>query len=172
MAGAAEKTEKPTAKRRTEARQRGQVAKSQDINGAAVLFAALFALSAYAPKMLELIAGQMRQTLELMATPQVVTTHGIGQMFISGGKTIATVVGPITAFAVIPKLSQLAALTGMSPAALLPMLAKTALSIAQRAAGAYVVIALVDYLYQRRRHEKGLRMDKQEIKEEAKQHSA
>src|SRR5947209_7222277 len=235
MAGAAEKTEKPTAKRRGEARQRGQVAKSQDLNGAAVLMAALFALSAYAPQMVQLIAGQMRQTLALMATPQVVTAHGVGEIMMSAGKTIATVVGPIalvcaavglvsnvaqvkwkpslkivkpdpkrlnpltgaknlfgpnmlfetaknlmkiavvgsiTAFAVIPKLSQLAALTGMSPAALLPMLAKTALSIAQRAAGAYVVIALVDYLYQRRRHEKGLRMDKQEMKEEAKQHSA
>jgi flagellar biosynthetic protein FlhB len=233
MAGAAEKTEKPTAKRRGEARQRGQVAKSQDLNGAAVLMAALFALSAYAPQMVQLIAGQMRQTLALMATPQVVTAHGVGEIMMSAGKTIATVVGPIalvcaavglvsnvaqvkwkpslkivkpdpkrlnplngaknlfgpnmlfetgknllkvalvgaiTATAIVPKLGSIAALTGMSPAALLPMLAKTGLSIAQRAALGYIVIAIVDYIHQRRRHEKSLKMDKQEVKEEAKQH--
>jgi flagellar biosynthesis protein FlhB len=233
MAAAAEKTEKPTAKRRTEARQRGQVAKSQDLNGAAVLMAGLLALSAYAPQMLQLIAGEMRQTLALMATPQVVTAHGIGEILMSAGKTIATVVGPIagvcvavgvvsnvaqvkwkpslkivkpdpkrlnplngaknlfgpnmlfetaknlikvalvgaiTATAIIPKLSSIASLTGMSPVALLPMLAKTGLSIAQRAAMGYVLIAIIDYIHQRRRTEKSLKMDKQEVKEEAKQH--
>jgi flagellar biosynthesis protein FlhB len=235
MAGAAEKTEKPTAKRRGEARTRGQVAKSQDLNGSLVLLAALFALSAYAPQMLQVMAAQMRQTLALMATPQVVTSHGVGEIFVSVGKTVATVVGPvaavclligvvsniaqvkwkpslkivkpdpkrlnplngaknlfgpnmlfetaknllkvalvgaITASAVIPKLGSLAALTGMSPAALLPTIAKTSLSIAQRAAAAYVVIAIIDYIHQRRRHEKSLKMDKQEVKEEAKQHQA
>src|SRR5205807_931222 len=41
------------------------------------------------------IDGQMRQTLALMATPQVVTAHGVGEIMMSAGKTIATVVGPI-----------------------------------------------------------------------------
>lgn len=233
MAG--DKTEKATPKRRQEARSRGQVAKSQDLNAAAILLAALFALSAWAPSMVNSIAASMRQTLALVATPQVVSAHGVGPVFLSAAKTVASVVGPvagtclavglianvaqvkwkpslkalkpdpkrinplngaknlfgpnmlfetgknlfkvaavggITAFAVIPKLSQLAALTGMSPAALLPMLAQTALSIAQRAGMAYVVIAVLDYFWQRHRHEKSLKMNKQEVKDEAKAYSA
>jgi flagellar biosynthetic protein FlhB len=81
-------------------------------------------------------------------------------------------VGAVTATAIVPKLGSIASLTGMSPAALLPMLAKTGLSIAQRAALGYIVIAILDYVHQRRRHEKSLKMDKQEVKEEAKQHQA
>jgi flagellar biosynthetic protein FlhB len=43
------------------------------------------------------------------------------------------------------------------------------LGIAQRAAFAYLVIALADVAYQRWRHEKQLKMDKQEVKDEYKQ---
>ena len=49
MAG--EKTEKATPKKLEEARKKGQVARSMDLNGAVVLMASLFALSAFAPKM-------------------------------------------------------------------------------------------------------------------------
>ena len=46
MAGSGgDKTEKATPKRREEARKKGQVAKSADLNGSVVLLAALFALS-------------------------------------------------------------------------------------------------------------------------------
>ena len=44
-----DKTEKATPKRREEARKRGQVAKSTDLNGAIVLIAGLLALSLLAP---------------------------------------------------------------------------------------------------------------------------
>ena len=69
----------------------------------------------------------------------------------------------------LPKLEELAALVGMPPAVLVPELAGTVLAIAQRAAVAYLVIALADYVYQRWRHEKSLKMDKQEVKDEHKQ---
>ena len=46
------------------------------------------------------------------------------------------------------------------------------LGIAQRAGVAYLLIGVVDYAYQRYRHEKSLKMDKQEVKEEHKQHGA
>jgi flagellar biosynthesis protein FlhB len=87
------------------------------------------------------------------------------------GKSVTkvAVVGAIAALAVFPKLSELAALVGMPPAALVPMLAQTVLGIAQRAAAAYLVIAFADFGYQRWRHEKQLRMDKQEVKDEFKQ---
>jgi hypothetical protein len=44
-----DKTEKATPKRREEARQKGQIAKSQDLTGAVVLLAGLFALGATGP---------------------------------------------------------------------------------------------------------------------------
>ena len=41
-----DKTEKATPKKQEDARKKGQVAKSQDVNGAAILLAGLLALSA------------------------------------------------------------------------------------------------------------------------------
>ena len=51
-AGAGEKTEDATPKKREEARKKGQVARSVDLHGAIVLMASLFALSAFGPAML------------------------------------------------------------------------------------------------------------------------
>ena len=52
---------------------------------------------------------------------------------------------------------------------LLPELCRQVLGVAQRAAFAYLVIAIADVAYQRWRHEKNLKMDKQEVKDEHKQ---
>ena len=49
------------------------------------------------------------------------------------------------------------------------MIDSGAMSIAERAALAYLLIGIIDVIYQRRRHSKQLRMSKQEVKEEAKQ---
>ena len=43
---AGEKTEEPTAKRRNDARQKGQVARSQELSGAFVLLAGFFVMRA------------------------------------------------------------------------------------------------------------------------------
>ena len=53
----AEKTEQPTAKKRSKARDEGQVAKSQDVSTAAMLLAGFFALSLFAGGMLTSILG-------------------------------------------------------------------------------------------------------------------
>jgi flagellar biosynthetic protein FlhB len=94
------------------------------------------------------------------------------QALFEGGKSIAKVaaVGGIAALAVFPKLEELAALVGMPAGELAPMLAREVLGIAQRAALAYLAIGLIDYVWQRYRHEKQLRMTKQEVKDEFKQH--
>ena len=88
-----------------------------------------------------------------------------------GGKTSprSRVVGAIAALALFPKLDELAALVGMPPARPAAELADRRLHIAQRAAVAYLLIALADYVWQRYRHEKSLKMDKQEVKDEYKQ---
>jgi flagellar biosynthetic protein FlhB len=226
------KTEKATPKRREEARKKGQVARSADVNGAVVLMAGLLALSAFGPKMLEQLRQGMTDMLALVSTPDAVSARNLGSligtvavhvglatlpvalvcmlagfaagagqvglkpsfqavmpkfsklnpahgfknifgpnMFAEAGKSIlkVTVVGAIAATAVYPKMDELGALVGTPPEDLIPQIAGMILSIAQRAAGAYVVIAAIDYAYQRYRHEKSLRMDKEEVKQEFKQ---
>jgi flagellar biosynthesis protein FlhB len=229
--GGGDKTEKATPKRREEARKKGQVAKSQDLNGAAVLLSALFALSIWGPHMWQLLGGSMHSTLAMISQPQAVTPRAISELFMEAGKTAlvavapvagaclvfgllanigqvklkpslhglkpdfkridplkgfknlfgpnllfegaknlskVAIVGVISAFAVVPKLDDLAALVGMAPADLVSHLSHTVLGIAQRAAIAYILIGLADFAYQRWRHEKSMKMDKQEVKEEQK----
>jgi flagellar biosynthetic protein FlhB len=227
-----DKTEKATPKRREEARKKGQVAKSPDLNGAVVLMSALLALSAFAPGMVRRIEDATRELLVLVARPDVVGQEGVGtvlagvarawllsvapiaavclvagvvasvaqvgfrpspaalkpdhrklnpaagfkQIFGShalfeGAKSVVKVVavGAIAALALLPKLEELSALVGTPAQALLPQIGHLVLSIAQRAAFAYLLIALADLVYQKRRHDKSLRMDKQEVKDEGKQ---
>ena len=229
--GGGDKTEKATPKRRQEARKKGQVAKSADLNGAVVLLAALFALSATAPHLVSVLQTDMSAAFALITTPEIVDHKGLGALISSqarsaglaaapvvgvclvtgilinvvqvggrphlgalkpdpkrlnpmqGAKNIfgpnalfegaknlvkVTAVGAVTAMAVLPKLDELAALVGLPPSELMPTLAHTVFGIAQRAAIAYLFIGLLDYAYQRRRHEKSLKMDKQEVKEEHK----
>lgn len=231
--GGGDRTEKATPKRQEEARKKGQVAKSADLNGAVVVLAGLLALSAFGPGMYHQMRDAMQQTLALIATPRALEGPGLIRLFGSGMKTVGLAVAPIAAvcavtgvlvnvvqvrlrfsgqslkpdpkrinpfqgaknifgpqaafegaksmvkvaavggiaaLAVFPKLQDLAALVGMPPAELFPTLASTVLAIAQRASAAYIVIGLADYLWQRFRHEKQLRMTKQEVKDEFKQH--
>jgi len=232
VSGGADKTEKATPKKKEDARKKGQVARSADLNGALVLLAALFALSAIGPWTWNKLMDATRQILALVASPSVVEREGIGEVLasagtatglavapigfvcliagilasvgqvgfkpsaealkpdpkrlnpISGAKNLfgshavfetvknttkVGVVGAITALALLPKLDELASVVGMPPAQLLETLCAEVLSIAQRAAVAYLLIAVADLLWQRYSHEKKLRMDKQEVKDEFKQ---
>src|SRR6185436_7554782 len=47
-----DKTEKATPKKKDDARKKGQVAKSADVNGSFVLIAGLIAMSAFGPKVM------------------------------------------------------------------------------------------------------------------------
>jgi flagellar biosynthetic protein FlhB len=85
------------------------------------------------------------------------------------GALKVTVVGAVTAFALLPEIEDLAALVGTPPSVLLPQIAQTALRIIQRAAFADLVLAILDYAYQKWKFEKDLKMDKQEVKDEHKQ---
>ncbi len=64
---AGEKTEPATDKRREEARERGQVAKSQDAEATAVLFTALVCLYYFGPQMFGVITDFMRYCLTFAA---------------------------------------------------------------------------------------------------------
>ncbi|HZV72512.1 MAG TPA: flagellar biosynthesis protein FlhB [Conexibacter sp.] len=230
-----DKTERATPKRREEARRRGQVAKSTDLNGAVVLLASLLAISLLAPHTVAAAEGALRDGLANVAHPQqLMTGAGLGALFTStirslllgiapvagvclaagvlanvvqtgikpsthalkpdpkrlnpmtGARNVfgtriffetakslakVSVVGVIVALALIPRLAELSATVGSNPAALGAMLSKMVFAIAQRAALAYLLIAAIDYAYQRWSREKSLRMTKEEVKEEFKQHS-
>jgi flagellar biosynthetic protein FlhB len=230
MAG--EKTEKATPKKRNDARAKGQVAKSIDLNGAVVLMASLLALSAFGPKMLGHLQQAMVTALSMTSHPEVVDHRGIGSLFMYIGQQIAIAAGPdvvisvlaavivnvaqvglkparkaikpdfkklsplkgakalvspnslvelaknlikislvgaIVVQAVMPKLESFGAMVGTPAVDLLPLLCQLVLSLAQRAALVYLAIGFADVFYQRYRHEKSLKMDKQEVKDEAKQ---
>jgi flagellar biosynthesis protein FlhB len=234
MAAGADKTEKATPKRRDEAHKKGQAAKSQDLNGAIVLIAGLFAISLLAPHVVGVMRDSLQTGLTSLSDPQqLMSGAGLGRLFsatlksvalgvapIAGvcmlagvvanlgqvglkpatkalvpdpkrlnpaagaknvfgpkiffetGKAIAkvSVVGVIVTMALIPRLTQLSSAVGTGPAALASMLVGMCLSIAQRAALAYLLLSAIDYGYQRFRHEKSLRMSKQDLKDEMKQH--
>ncbi len=80
------------------------------------------------------------------------------------------VVGAVATLALLPGLTELAAHVGVPPGALVGLMGSSAFAIAQHAALAYVAIGLIDYAYRRRRHERQLRMTKQQVKDEARQH--
>jgi flagellar biosynthesis protein FlhB len=80
------------------------------------------------------------------------------------------VVGLVAGLALIPGLNTLASQVGLPPTALGPVIDGRAMAIAQRATFAYLLIAVLDYAWQRRRHERGLRMTKQQVKDELRQH--
>jgi flagellar biosynthetic protein FlhB len=80
------------------------------------------------------------------------------------------VVGLVAGLALLGGLTTLAAKVGLPPHALGVLLGERALSIAQHAAFAYLAIGLLDYAWRRRRHERQLRMTKQEVKDETRQY--
>jgi flagellar biosynthetic protein FlhB len=228
-----DKTEKATPKKQEDARKKGQVAKSQDVNGAAILLAGLLALSAMAPKAMEQMKLAMTQVIGLMGRPEAIDKQGIGELFLLVGRHVGlaflpiafvcfvaglaaaagqvglkptpsaikpdfkklnpasglknllnpqhlafetvknvvktAIVGVIAAMAVFPRLDEMAALVGTPPQQLIPMVAGIVMTIAKRAAIAYLVIAAADYIFQKHKHNKGLKMDHEEIKQEFKQ---
>ena len=232
MAG--EKTEEATPKKRDQARKKGQVARSMDVNGAVVLAVALAGLALFGPRVWDALRASMRETLRLVATPEVVNAHNVASILgehlrtvmlsvaplvalamvagicasvgqvkwkpsaealkpdpkrmspLQGAKNIfgpnavfeaikgtvkIAVVGASVAIGLVPEIPRLVGLVGLAPAALAARLADMVLDVAIRAVAAYLVIAAIDYAWQRHRHEKSIKMDKQEVKDEMKQAS-
>jgi flagellar biosynthesis protein FlhB len=80
------------------------------------------------------------------------------------------VVALVAGLVLLPGMHNLASEVGISPGVLGMVMGSKAMSIAQHATFAYLLIAAIDYGWQRRRHERGLRMTKQELKDEARQY--
>src|SRR5215208_6806991 len=101
MASGGNRTEKATPKKRDEARKKGQVAKSMDLNGAVVLIAALFALSAFAPGMYTRMADASRQLLLWTAQPDMVGREGLGKVFSTVASAWLLAVLPVAAICLV-----------------------------------------------------------------------
>jgi flagellar biosynthetic protein FlhB len=86
--------------------------------------------------------------------------------------TKISVVGAVVAMALIPALTNLGASVGTPPGALGHLIASGAMAIATRAVAAFLLIGIVDFIWQKRRHVKQLKMTKQEVKDESKQHTS
>jgi flagellar biosynthetic protein FlhB len=96
--------------------------------------------------------------------------YGPNALF-EGAKSLVKViaVGAIVAAALVPQIPQMGAMIGMTPAQLAGALADMVFGIAIRAAAAYLIIGIIDMVWQVHRTEKSMKMDKQEVKDEAKQ---
>ena len=97
----AERTEKATPKKQGEAFNKGQIAKSVDLNGAVVLTAAVFALSAFGPRMLEQMETAMVTVIQLITRPEVVDQKGVGSLFLLIGKHVALGALPVVAVCMV-----------------------------------------------------------------------
>ncbi len=80
---------------------------------------------------------------------------------------VGVVAAVVFAF-VAPQVTSFASAVGMSPIQMGEALSSSVTAIALRAALVYVVIGVADFAWQRHRHEKSLKMDLQEVKEEHK----
>ena len=226
-----EKTEAPTDKRRTEARQKGTVAKSTEINSVLVLLVGLFMLKFFGPWMMKELSSWMTELFQSIADPdftvrrlmeitvrtivvmlkviapvcagimviglvanimqigflftmQPLTPNlskinpisGFGRLFSmrSGVEAIKNIVklviiGLVAYWTIKSEWDKIMILADASVGTIVAFTATTAYKIILRIALVLVILAILDYAYQRYTHEKKLKMTKQEVKEERKQ---
>ena len=96
MAG--ERTEKATPKRRSEARKKGQVARSQEVNSTAVLLAAAGALAIAGPAMAANLRSLLTETMARIAQPDI-TSQTIGGLMTHWAMAIGGLLAPVLAAA-------------------------------------------------------------------------
>lgn len=227
----AEKTEPATPRRRRQARERGEVAKSQELVGAVILFAALVTLKSLAPhlgQVLEEFTGEVIGQIREASLPGFELT-ALGPRVM---RTVAYMAGPILAvvgvMAVVTNLSQVGLMVTLQPlqpkaerlspargfkrmfsrnsvmelakgltklglvvyvaisflrqrqetilalAVIDPMtglgtIGALAMQMGIKMAATFLVVAAIDYVWQRHQFERSIRMSKEEVKQDHKQ---
>ena len=105
-----DKTEKPTAKRREQARKQGNVARSADLSGAVVMLAGLVALGMTGPAMVQRMAAGIRDALAAGGSTDPVTKSSVGDLLMRSGMdaglALAPIVGLCAAAAILVNLAQ------------------------------------------------------------------
>jgi flagellar biosynthesis protein FlhB len=231
VSGSGEKTESATPKRRQDARERGQILKSTEVNTAALLVAGaaflqwvlpgmsaslmqlteysittaaatdLSAPSVQAKTISLLLLGAQLVGPFLIGLALVGVISNVGQFgFLLSGEALkpqfsrinpldgakrifsmrtlvellktvvkVAVIGTFAWQALQDKGQLIVSLADMQPGMAGATLSEATMSVIWKVAGAFVVIAAADYMYQRWFFERSLRMSKEEIKEELKQ---
>jgi flagellar biosynthetic protein FlhB len=226
-----DRTEQPTPKRRTDAREKGQIARSRDLNASVVLLAGLFLIALWGPWMglqsaslvQNCLAGLHPQSLNISSLHLLLMNFaGLLAMllapilaglliasvlvnYIQGGwifsmqrlspdlgrlqpfaglrrlfsgnslielaKSLAKValIALVAYFSLVKQLPQLLPLLRQEAGQMMVYLKSSTLQVSGRIVAALLVLGLLDYFYQRYRHEKSLRMTKQEVKDEMRQ---
>jgi flagellar biosynthesis protein FlhB len=94
--GNEDRTERATPKRRAEARERGQVGRSADLNSAGVLIGGLLAISIVGPKVVTATANAMTQIFSDISRPHnVISGAGFHGLMMLVAKTLLVTVAPI-----------------------------------------------------------------------------
>ena len=88
-----ERTEEATPKRREDARQEGQVARSQDLNSAAVLVISLAMMLIGSHFMVNRLGGYMRSVMGNLAYTQISVDH-LPEILAQAGAILFTLIGP------------------------------------------------------------------------------
>jgi len=96
----AEKTEAPTGKRRQEARERGQVARSTELNSALLLLGACGALSFGGPLMAHTLITSFREGLQL-GGGTALSPDAVRGLFLSVAWTVAQAIAPVVLTGVV-----------------------------------------------------------------------
>lgn len=233
MADAEERTEAPTGKRRDEARKKGQVARSQEIGSAVIVFFGFLMLALFGKSMYLSIVAYAKWILSPEMFVQFVPNQqNIGYFYLSMFYTVARIMAPVLLVLVVvgvyfnilqvglkvsaspltPNLNKLNPLSGLkrifsirSIQELVKNILKISLigyvgfshvrgvmhqmiklhDVPLRSGFAFlalsifklvmklsiimIILAILDWIYQKYDFEKGLKMTKQEVKDEMKQ---
>lgn len=111
-----DKTERATPRRREDARRRGQVARSQDVNGAVVMIAGLFALSLLGPKVVGGMETAMRDAFDRIAAPgEALSARGLEVIFLSSLQTVALAIAPIALICSVAAVASNLGQVGLKP---------------------------------------------------------
>ena len=221
-----EKTEAPTPRRRMEAREKGQVARSQDLTAVVTLLVGLFMLQLMWTSIWGRMMLVMRRSLSdpSLADPDKAASYAVGLFIemsnmvlpvfitilvaglavlvaqvglnftwkplkpsfsklnpISGvgrlfsGRTFATMfvnlgklflVGGVAYLTIRGSAEVILASTLLGLGSLLSVMGDLVFTLGIRLGLVLLLLALIDYVYQRHRHEKDLKMTKEEVKDE------
>lgn len=227
-----EKTEQPTDKKKRDARQKGQVAKSAELNSVAILGFGLLSLFMFSSWMLQNITGAFTSNFELIPNVNltissardilvqnglrvvwtvlpmmaVIIFVGIAINFVQVGANISVepimpkgekldvikgikkifsqksavelaknilklaIVGTIGFYTIKAELGNIFILPDMTVEFIIKFCAGVAFKLGMRVALALLFLAVIDFAFQKYDFTKNLKMTKQEVKEEFKEH--
>ena len=89
------RTEKATPKRRKEAREKGQIARSPDLTSAAVVLGGIVAVIVTGPAMLDHFAAIVRVGLSQSGSTRLAGRAGVGDLFSWGVSSMIGIVAPV-----------------------------------------------------------------------------